>query len=69
LYEVEFVCTPCPEAVMPVNPNLICSSGDAIPLADQAVSADCGIGGECGDGSAGGMPVVWHRAPRGRPIL
>jgi hypothetical protein len=46
-----------------------CSSGDAIPLADHAVSADRGIGGGCGDGNTAGVPVVWRRAPPGRPFL
>jgi hypothetical protein len=54
---------------LPAYRNLLCSSGDAIALAGQAVSADRGIGGGCGDGSAGSVPVVWRDAPRGRPIL
>ena len=40
---------------------------EAIPLADRAVSPDRGIGGGCGDGSAGSVPVVWRRRPTRAP--
>jgi len=34
-------------------------------LSGSAVCADRGIGGGCGDGSTGGVPIVWRRAHEG----